>query len=144
VDLSIWLFSRIDSRLPTNVLNRPIDSRPKWIRARRHARGGIPTSESREVGLKLFPGGLKSGLDRSDVSRVFNATEEYEMDNKTNEGSAKRAKAGVEAAFGLPPGDKTPHGKGKPARDPNVPHGSLTASDAVDVPVPKGTGSNAK
>jgi hypothetical protein len=30
---------------------------------------------------------------------------------------------------GLPPGDKTPHGQGKPLKDPNVPHGGPTSDD---------------
>jgi hypothetical protein len=30
---------------------------------------------------------------------------------------------------GLPPGDKTPHGEGKPIKDPDVPHGGLTSDD---------------
>jgi hypothetical protein len=32
-------------------------------------------------------------------------------------------------AVGLPPGDKTPHGQGKPFNDPKTPHGGLTSDD---------------
>jgi hypothetical protein len=66
------------------------------------------------------------------------------MEKKPNASPVKRAKTAVEDAFGLPPGDKTPHGQGKPARDPDVPHGSLTAADAENPPVPKGSGSMAR
>ena len=49
------------------------------------------------------------------------------MQNKT---TGKKVAGAIEDAFGLPPGDKTPHGKGKPAREPNVPHGTLTSEDS--------------
>jgi hypothetical protein len=46
-------------------------------------------------------------------------------------GSTGEKIAGIfEDALGLPPGDATPHGRGKPAKDPNVPHGTLTAEDS--------------
>jgi hypothetical protein len=35
----------------------------------------------------------------------------------------------VRDAVGLPPGDKTPHGAGKPDRDPKVSRGGLTSDD---------------
>jgi hypothetical protein len=60
--------------------------------------------------------------------------------DKNRESPAKKVKGAIEDAFGLPPGDKTPHGEGRPARDPKAPHGSLTADDAEQVPVHKGTG----
>jgi hypothetical protein len=59
---------------------------------------------------------------------------------KHGESAGKKAKAAIEDSFGLPPGDKTPHGEGRPARDPKAPHGTLTADDAKAVPVHKGTG----
>jgi hypothetical protein len=46
-------------------------------------------------------------------------------------GSTGEKIAGIfEDALGLPPGDATPHGRGKPAKDLNVPHGTLTAEDS--------------
>jgi hypothetical protein len=51
-------------------------------------------------------------------------------------GLAERAKAALHDIAGLPPGDSTPHGHGRPARDPDAPHGSLTADDAEGVPLP--------
>ena len=35
----------------------------------------------------------------------------------------------VKDALGLPPGDGTPHGKGRKATDPDVPSGTLTSAD---------------
>jgi hypothetical protein len=60
--------------------------------------------------------------------------------DKNRESPARKVKGAIEDAFGLPPGDKTPHGVGRSARDPKAPHGSLTADDAEQVPVRKGTG----
>jgi hypothetical protein len=54
-------------------------------------------------------------------------------------GLAEKAKAAFDDLLGLPPGDSTPHGKGRPARDPDTPHGSLTADDAEGVPLPGST-----
>jgi hypothetical protein len=45
----------------------------------------------------------------------------------------KKVVGAIEDAFGLPPGDKTPHGQGRPVRDPNVPHGTLTSEDSQKV-----------
>jgi hypothetical protein len=42
----------------------------------------------------------------------------------------KKVVGAIEDAFGLPPGDKTPHGQGKPMRDTNIPHGTLTSEDS--------------
>jgi hypothetical protein len=55
---------------------------------------------------------------------------------------ARRAKARIEDAFGLPPGGQTPDDKGGPPRDPNPPRGSLSADEAEAAPVRKGTGSS--
>jgi hypothetical protein len=52
------------------------------------------------------------------------------MQKKSTE---KRIVGAIEDALGLPPGDKTPHGQGKPMRDPNVPHGTLTSEDSQKV-----------
>jgi hypothetical protein len=35
----------------------------------------------------------------------------------------------VKDALGLPPGDGTPHGRGRPVHDPNIPEGTLTSAD---------------
>jgi hypothetical protein len=59
---------------------------------------------------------------------------------KPGESMGEKVKGAIEDAFGLPPGDKTPHGEGRPASDPKAPHGTLTADDAKAVPVHKGTG----
>jgi hypothetical protein len=56
------------------------------------------------------------------------------MDKEQKRSAAQKAKAAIEDSFGSPPGDKTPHGQGRPARDPNVRHGTLTAADAKGVP----------
>lgn len=66
------------------------------------------------------------------------------MQKERKENALERGFAVMNDVLGLPPGDKTPHGQGRPARDPNVPHGSLTADDAEGVPTPHGTGSKAK
>jgi hypothetical protein len=46
------------------------------------------------------------------------------------ESTGMKVVGAVEDALGLPPGDKTPHGQGKPERDPKVPHGTLTSEDS--------------
>jgi hypothetical protein len=48
-------------------------------------------------------------------------------------------------ALGLPPGDKTPHGRGRPARDSKVPHGGLTSDDPArrdGTPVDRNSGTD--
>jgi hypothetical protein len=40
---------------------------------------------------------------------------------------SEKAGNALKDAVGLPPGDKTPHGHGKPLKDPNVPRGGLTS-----------------
>jgi hypothetical protein len=48
-------------------------------------------------------------------------------------------------AVGLPPGDKTPHGAGRPNRDPKVPHGGLTSDDPAQrdgTPVDRNSGTD--
>ena len=55
---------------------------------------------------------------------------------------ARKAKARIEDAFGLPFGNKSPDDKGGPPRDPNPPHGSLPAEEAETASVRKGTGSS--
>ena len=50
--------------------------------------------------------------------------------NVQKKSTEKKIVGAIEDALGLPPGDKTPHGQGKPMRDPNVPHGTLTSEDS--------------
>ena len=51
------------------------------------------------------------------------------MDKQT--GSPAEKIVGVFAdALGLPPGDKTPHGRGRSEKDAGVPHGTLTSEDS--------------
>jgi hypothetical protein len=48
-------------------------------------------------------------------------------------------------AVGLPPGDKTPHGKSRPMRDPKVRHGGLTSDDPAcrdGTPVDRNSGTD--
>jgi hypothetical protein len=48
-------------------------------------------------------------------------------------------------AMGLPPGDKTPHGQDRPARDPKLPHGGLTSDDPArrdGTPVDRNSGTD--
>jgi hypothetical protein len=65
--------------------------------------------------------------------------EETTMDTRHSERLIDKAKAAIDDILGLPPGDKTPHGEGRPARDADTPHGSLTADDAEGVPLPGST-----
>jgi hypothetical protein len=41
---------------------------------------------------------------------------------------------------GLPPGDGTPHGQGRPTKAEDVPRGTLTSDDAEGLPPHAGTG----
>jgi hypothetical protein len=48
-------------------------------------------------------------------------------------------------AVGLPPGDSTPHGEGRPARDPKAPHGGLSSDDPArrdGTPVDRNSGTD--
>jgi hypothetical protein len=48
-------------------------------------------------------------------------------------------------AVGLPPGDGTPHGEGRPDKDPKVPHGGLTSDDPArrdGTPVDRNSGTD--
>jgi hypothetical protein len=47
---------------------------------------------------------------------------------ETMEKPIEKAGDALRDAVGLPPGDKTPHGQGKPLKDP-MPHGGLTSDD---------------
>jgi hypothetical protein len=51
----------------------------------------------------------------------------------------------IRDVVGLPPGDRTAHGAGRPARDPNVPHGGLTSDDPArrdGTPVSRNSGTD--
>lgn len=66
------------------------------------------------------------------------------MDIRHAERLAEKAKAAINDFFGLPPGDRTPHGEGRPAEGPDTPHRSLTADDAEGAPLPGATADNAR
>jgi hypothetical protein len=51
------------------------------------------------------------------------------MNKQRKERPAASVSEMLRDALGLPPGDKAPHGKGRPARDPKSPHGGLTSDD---------------
>jgi len=55
------------------------------------------------------------------------------------------ARGALRDALGLPPGDDTPHGKGRPDMDPKVPHGTLTSDDPArrdGTPVDRNSGTD--
>ena len=61
------------------------------------------------------------------------------------ESAAQKIKGMMNDIVGLPPGDKTPHGEGRPARDPKVPHGWLTSDDPArkdGAPVERNSGTD--
>ena len=59
------------------------------------------------------------------------ALEEGGLEEAPTEGPAEKPStaAVIKNALGLPPGDGTPHGKGRPVHDPGVPEGTLTSAD---------------
>jgi hypothetical protein len=59
---------------------------------------------------------------------------------KDKESLVDRIKAGLRDVVGLPPGDGTPHGKGRSNKADDAPRGSLTADDAENLPPHAGTG----
>jgi hypothetical protein len=65
--------------------------------------------------------------------------------SKERETAAEKIDEVFHDALGLPPGDKTPHGQGRPARDPKVPHGGLTSDDPArrdGTPVDRNSGTD--
>ena len=50
-----------------------------------------------------------------------------EAESRTSERAG--LKSVVKDALGLPPGDGTPHGRGRREHDPDVPEGALTSAD---------------
>jgi hypothetical protein len=84
-------------------------------------------------------------VERSLRERVERPTEERDMQKDRNEDALQRGNAVIENILGLPPGDKTPHGQGRPDRDPNVPHGGLTSDDPArrdGTPVDRNSGTD--
>jgi hypothetical protein len=51
------------------------------------------------------------------------------MQKDRKEEALERGNAVIQDVLGLPPGDKMLPGKGRPDRDPKVPHGGLTSDD---------------
>ncbi len=62
------------------------------------------------------------------------------MDEPKKESLAEKIKAVVRDAVGLPPGDRTPHGQGRPTDAEEDPQGTLTSDDAEGLPPHAGTG----
>jgi hypothetical protein len=67
------------------------------------------------------------------------------MDKERKEKPAALINGMFHDAVGLPPGDGTPHGECKPAKDPKVPHGGLTSDDPArrdGTPVDRNSGTD--
>jgi len=62
------------------------------------------------------------------------------MEPEEKEGVVERIEVLLKDAVGLPPGDGTPHGKGRPIHGEDVPRGTLTSDDAEGLPPHAGTG----
>ena len=65
------------------------------------------------------------------------------MDNpeqEPKESALEKIKGVLRDMVGLPPGDGTPHGQGRPVKPDEAPQGSLTADDAEGLPPHSGTG----
>jgi hypothetical protein len=65
--------------------------------------------------------------------------------SKERETAANKIVGVFHDALGLPPGDKTPHGEGRPDRDPKAPHGGLTSDDPArrdGAPVDRNSGAD--
>jgi hypothetical protein len=62
------------------------------------------------------------------------------MDATEKESVVEKIKIRLKDAVGLPPGDGTPHGQGRPTHGEDVPRGTLTSDDAVGLPPHAGTG----
>ncbi len=64
-----------------------------------------------------------------------------EAESSKPEGVGEKIKAVLRDIAGLPPGDGTPHGKGRPAgEESEPPSGGLTADDTEGLPQHPGTG----
>jgi|HubBroStandDraft_5_1064220.scaffolds.fasta_scaffold341125_3 hypothetical protein len=53
------------------------------------------------------------------------------MQKDRKEETLQRGHAVIDDILNLTPGDKAPHGKGRPDRDLNVPQGDLTSDDSA-------------
>jgi hypothetical protein len=65
--------------------------------------------------------------------------------SKGRETAAEKIDEVFHDALGLPLGDKTPHGQGRPTRDSKVPHGGLTSDDPArrdGTPVDRNSGTD--
>jgi hypothetical protein len=62
------------------------------------------------------------------------------METEHSESKAQQIKARLKDFVGLPPGDKTPDGQGRPATKSTVPDGGLTSPDAEGLNPHGGTG----
>ena len=56
------------------------------------------------------------------------------------ESVVEKIKGVLRDIVGLPPGDGTPHGEGRPINAEDVPRGTLTSDDAKGLPPHPGTG----
>jgi hypothetical protein len=52
-----------------------------------------------------------------------------QKEKSDSRGKSAGVKEIVKDAVGLPPGDGTPHGRGRKDHDPDVPEGTLTSAD---------------
>ena len=70
--------------------------------------------------------------------------EEKTMNTRQGGRPVEEAKAAIDDILGLPPGDKTPHGEGRPVIPEDSPEGTLTSDDAEGLPPHQGTGIKAE
>jgi hypothetical protein len=66
------------------------------------------------------------------------------MKTKRAEPKVETIKGRMKDLMGLPAGDKTPYGAGRPPKKETVPEGGLTAPDAEGLPPHAGTGVKAE
>ena len=62
------------------------------------------------------------------------------MDTPKPEPAVEKIKGILKDLVGLPPGDGTPHGEGRPTNAEKEPRGTLTSDDAEGLPPHAGTG----
>ena len=62
------------------------------------------------------------------------------MDTPETETPVDKIKGRMKDIAGLPPGDGTPHGEGRPTNGEDVPRGTLTSDDAEGLTPHAGTG----
>ena len=71
---------------------------------------------------------------------MTNSSREAIMETEHNPGTSEKIKGRLKDLVGLPPGDKTPDGEGRPAKKSTVPEGGLTSPDAEGLNPHSGTG----